>query len=147
MTRLKSAIIVFVVLAGAILIAVNFDYTDTYVAKRFNKALKSGQYDHQQPFSLDAFLEYYDWDAVCVVRPGAGGDFKTRGKLPYRFKWDDGKHWALVFTKSYYVVAEIPFDRNDMEPPDDQHTGCYERWQAIVRILDKGGVPQLHFVE
>lgn len=147
MSRLKSALIVFVGVAVAIIVALKVDYTNTYVEKRFHKALASGQYDQNKPFSLDMFLEYYDWDTVCVALPGSTMDLRTRGKLPYKLKWNDDNHWTLVFTKSYYVVAEIAFDRNDLEAPDHLQDVCYERWQAIIKIVDKGGVPKIRFVD
>lgn len=146
MSRTKSALFILVVIVTAIIIAFKVDHTDTYVGKRFDKALASGQYDNNKPFSLDAFLEFYDWEHVCVALPGATNDFKTRGKLPYKLKWNDEKHWTLVFIKEHYVVAEIPFDRNDLEAPDHMQDTCFERWEAIVKIVDKGGTPKLRFV-
>lgn len=146
MSRTKSAIIIFFVIAGAIITALYIDYTDTYVADRFDKALTSGQYDDNQPFSLDAFLQFYDWDQVCVALPGATTDFKTRGKLPYKLQFEDDNHWTLVFIKEYYVVAEIPFDRDRLEAPEHLQDTCFARWKAIVKIVDQGGVPKLSFV-
>lgn len=146
MTRTKSAIIIFVVIAGAIITALKIDYTDTYVADRFDRALESGQYDDNQPFSLDAFLEFYDWDKVCVALPGAKTDFKKRSKLPYQLQFEDQNHWTLVLIKEYYVVAEIPFDRDRLEAPEHLQDTCFDRWKAIVKIVDKGGVPKLSFV-
>jgi len=146
MSRTKSAIIIFVVIAGAIITALRIDYTDTYVSDRFDKALSSGHYDNNQPFSLDAFLEFYDWDQVCVALPGAETDFKTRGKLPYKLQFADDNHWTLVFIKEHFVVAEIPFSRNKLEAPDHLQDTCFDRWKAIVKIVDRGGVPMLMFV-
>jgi len=147
MSPTKSAIYIFLFILAAIIIATRIDYTDTYVGDRFTKALESGHYDNNKPFSLDAFLEFYDWDKVCVVLPGTTTDFKTRGKLPYKLKWKDERHWTLIFTKEHYVVAEIPFDRDDLEVPDHLQDTCYERWKAIVKIVDMGGVPKLRFVD
>ncbi len=63
---LESALIVFLVLGVAGVAAMTLDYTDTYVATRFHKALASERYEIGSPFSLDSFLEYYDFDDVCV---------------------------------------------------------------------------------
>lgn len=145
MSRTQSAVFIFLFILAAVIIALRIDYTDTYVADRFDKALKSGQYD-QQPFSLDGFLEFYDWDRVCVALPGSTRDFRTRGKMPYKLKWQDQRHWTLVFIKEHYVVAEIPFDRDDLEVAENFQDACFERWKAIVKIVDKGGVPKLQFV-
>jgi hypothetical protein len=146
MSRTKSAIFIFIFIVAAIIIALRVDYTDKYVGDRFTKALESGQYDDNQSFSLDAFLEFYDWDKVCIVLPGTQMDFRTRGKLPYKLKWNDEDHWTLVLTKAHYVMVEIPFHRNKLEAPDHLDGMCFERWKAIVKIVDQGGTPKLRFV-
>ena len=136
MSRIKSAVIVFVVLAGAVITAVSIDYTDTYVAGRFAKALEAHRYNPGEPFSLDAFLEYYDWEGVCVCTPsGTCPDLRTRMGMPYSVS-SDGDTWSLVFVKSYYVVAEIPVARSLMEIPPTLPSSCFERWAAIVQIDD-----------
>lgn len=136
MTRTKSAVIVFVVLAGAVATALSLDYTDTYVAGRFTKALDARRFEPGVPFSLDAFLEYYDWEGVCVCAspddcPG------LRGRLGMRYTpaaADDT--WSLVFVKSYYVVAEIPVRRDVLDIPPTLSGRCFERWAAIAEISD-----------
>jgi len=145
-SRFKSAVIVFVVLAGAIVTAVSFDYTHTYVEDRFHDALSEGQYKMGEPFSLDAFLEYYDWDEVCVVIHGQEHDLVNRARLPYELRTTDEDHWMLVFVKSYHVVAEISVSKTELLPPEELSKMCYERWEAIVELRDFGGTPKIRFV-
>ncbi len=147
MTRNKSAIIAIIFLATAIVAAVSLDYTDTYVADRFYRALDSPRYEPDKPFSLDAFLEYYDWDAVCIC-PSATScpELKTRFGLPYTPNADGEKTWSLVFVKSYYVVAEIPVRHDVLQGPEDRANASFERWTAIVKITDEGGAKRLSFV-
>lgn len=147
MTRTKSAVIVFVVLAAAVVAAVSLDYTDTYVADRFHKALGGGRYTPGEPFSLDAFLEYYDWDRVCVCSADSPcPDLTTRLGRPYSLDVQDPSSWSLVLVKSYYVMAEIPILRERLESPEVASGECFERWKAIVEISEKGGVRRLLFV-
>lgn len=146
MSRFKSAVLVFVVLAGAVVTALSFDYTHTYVEDRFHKAFREGLYQMGEPFSLDAFLEYYDWDTVCVVRHGQEHHLVNRARLPYELRTSDQDHWMLVFVKSYYVEAEISVDKAELQPPEEFSKACYERWEAIVELVDNGGTPQLTFV-
>lgn len=147
MTRARSAIIVFTILAAAIIAAVSLDYTDTYVADRFSRELAGHRYRTGEPFSLDAFLEYYDWDAVCICSEDTPcPDLLTRLGRAYSLDRQGADYWSLVFTKSYYVVAEIPIRRAELEGPDVQAATCFERWKAIVSIDEKDGRRQLSFV-
>jgi hypothetical protein len=137
MSRWKSAIIAFVVLAGAFLTVFLFDYTDKYVEDRFNDALAEGQYTSGDPFSLDTFLEYYDWDSVCVVTHEHPepvlhtqlGNIFTHIQL-------DETHWMLVLVKDDYVAAEIHIEEAALQHPKEMGNQCLERWEAIVRITD-----------
>lgn len=147
MTRLKSALIVFIFLAAAIYVAVSIDYTDKYVADRFNKAFASGQYEVGVPFSLDAFLEYYDWDEVYIVAPGKEIDsLKTQLGLPFDHKHDNEDEWSLLLVKGYYVTAEIHVDRSMLEYPQQLDAEHYDRWAAIVEIVEENGVKRMEFV-
>jgi len=147
MTRYKSAIIISVFLVAAVGVATTFDYTDTYVADRFHEAFEEGRYEVGSPFSLDAFLEYYDWDEVCVVAPGMElPDLKNRLGLPYNHKVDSVTDWSLIFVKSYYVVAEIHINRQKLEYPREMPKEFYERWAAIVEIVDDGMGKRMAFV-
>ncbi len=147
MTRMKNAAIVFTCLAIAVIAALSLDYTDTYVAGRFNKALAAQQYEVGSPFSLDAFLEYYDWDHVYVITPGIPRpELKTQFGMSYSHMADDGGSWRLLFVKSYYVVAEINIQRSDLEYPRDLAQESFERWAAIVEIMDDGDGYRMDFV-
>lgn len=146
MTRMKSAVIVFLFLAIAITVAVSIDYTDTYVSDRFHKALRDEQYESGNPFSLDRFLEYYDWDEVYVIMPGSEKpELRTQFGLPFTHKSDDDV-WSLFFVKSYYVVAEIHIARAELEYPQDLKRDSFDRWAAIVEITDDGTGRRMNFV-
>ena len=148
MTRTKSAVIVFVVLAAAVVIAVSLDYTDTYVADRFRKALTGGRYTPGEPFSLDAFLEYYDWDRVCVCSgPAACDDFKTQLGRAYKPKHDPLSEWSLLLTKTGYVMAEIPIRRDELAPPYLLPGQCFERWAAIAVIMEGVSGKRMEFID
>lgn len=147
MTRTKSAVIAFVVLAVAGIAAVSFDYTDTYVADRFHEALREKRYELDSPISLDRFVEYYDWDEVCVFIPGMQGpELKNQFGLTYKHKVTDTDSWSLVFVKEYYVEAVIPIKRSELEFPDELDTPCFKRWAAIVEIVDDGMGLRMNFV-
>ena len=147
MIRLKRAIIISIFLVVAVVLSTTIDYTDTYVADRFHKALRADQYEVGSPFSLDAFLEYYDWDEVCVVVPGMEvPDLKTRFGLAYNHKPDSVTDWSLIFVKSYYVVAEIHIKRQELEHPREMAKEFFERWAAIVEIVDDGKGKRMEFV-
>lgn len=135
MTRFKSASIVFLVLAGAAAVALSIDYTDTYVADRFRKALAAGQYEPGEPFSLDAFLDYYDWDTVCVVAPGSSGpELRNRFGLPYLVAEPEEGRWSLIFSRSGRVVAVVEFADAELAPPRSLPGICPERWATFVSI-------------
>lgn len=134
--RFKSAITVFLFLAIAFAAVFLFDYTDTYVSDRFHKALASEQYVKGDPFSLDAFLEYYDWDTVCVALPFSEHEFQTRLGRHYTHGAQDHDHWSLVFVKEDYVIAEIVVDRAVLEYPNNLVDTCFNRWSAIVSVDD-----------
>ncbi|MDC0336343.1 hypothetical protein OAN24_05575 [Pseudodesulfovibrio sp.] len=147
MTRMKSAIIVFLFLAISITVAVSIDYTDTYVADRFHKALRTEQFEVGSPISLDRFIEYYDWDEVHVIAPGATlPDLKTQFGLPFNHTRDDDGVWSLIFVKSYYVVAEIHIQDSVLGYPLDVPTNHFDRWAAIIEILDDGEGKRMAFV-
>jgi len=148
MSRWKSALIVFVVLSVAGAAAMTLDYTDTYVAGRFHKALASERYELDTPFSLDSFLEYYDFDDVCVVtNDGPHPELRTQFGLPFKHHQIDEETWCLLFVKSYYVIAEIHVKRAILEPPSSLERNRFKRWQAIVEIVDDGsGGKRLEFV-
>ncbi|MEF2231111.1 MAG: hypothetical protein V3571_09300 [Pseudodesulfovibrio sp.] len=146
MSRFKSAVIVFVVLAGAAITAVSLDFTDTYVAGRFAKALEAGRFESGTPFSLDAFLEYYDWEGVCVCASDEScPDLRSRLGLPYSIKAGEDA-WSLVFVKSYYVVAEVPVSRALMDITPTLAGRCFDRWEAIAEISETDAGKRFSFV-
>lgn len=147
MNRWISALIVFVFLAVAISVAVSIDYTDKYVADRFYKAFAADQYEMDSPFSLDAFLEYYDWDEVCITTPDMEQpSLKTQLGLPFTHRRDGDTDWSLILVKSYYVTAEIHVKRGMLEYPRDLEQGCFDRWASIVEIVEEDGVKRMRFV-
>jgi hypothetical protein len=134
-TRFKSAAIVFLVLAGAVAVALSIDYTDTYVADRFRKALAAGQYQPGEPFSMDAFLDYYDWDTVCVVAPDSPAPaLRNRFGLPYFVSESEEGGWSLIFSRGGTVVAEVEFADAELAPPHGLPEVCLERWATFVSI-------------
>jgi hypothetical protein len=146
MTRSKSAVIVFVFLAVAVAVALSIDYTDTYVADRFRKALESGQYEAGKPFSLAKFLEYYDWDTVCVVVPGAP-DPGLKNLFGLHYSPESGAGvWSLVFSRKGTVVAEIVLDDRELLPPEAQPVKCLERWATFMAIDEVMGGRRLTVV-
>lgn len=147
MSRGKSALIVFVVVVTAMGIAMSMDYTDTYVANRFHKALAAELYDADTPYSLDAFLEYYDWDEVCVVTPDkTPPELKTQFWLPYKHAVQNNETWSLIFIKSYYVVAEIPIKRSTLDYSQELPSDRFERWAAFIEIEEDEGKKQMTFI-
>jgi len=135
-TKNKSAIVVFLFMAISFAVVMSFDYTDEYVSDRFKKAVEAGQYVRGEGFSLDGFLQYYDWDEVCVVLPGSTRDFRNRLGLAYEHAADEDSVWSLVFIRKDYVVAEIAIDRGFLELPLGLDESCFDRWSAIVSIDD-----------
>jgi hypothetical protein len=141
MTRTKSALIVFVVLAGAVATALSVDYTDTYVADRFRNALEARQYEPGVPFSLDAYLDYYDWDTVCVAAPGSPEpDLRNLFGLHYSPGAGEGE-WSMIFSREGVVVAEVVFADEELLPPTSLPQECLERWAAFVEVdeVDEAG--------
>jgi hypothetical protein len=135
MTRRKSALIIFVVLGALVVTALYVDYTDTYVADRFRKALAAGQYEPGESFSLDAFLDYFDWDTVCVVAPGSPTpDLRNRFGLPYLMAEPEDGEWSLVFSRDRAVMAVVSFGNAELAPPRDLPSACIERWAAFMSI-------------
>ncbi|WP_157871368.1 hypothetical protein [Pseudodesulfovibrio piezophilus] len=147
MTRFKSAMIVFIVLSGAIITAIKFDYTATYVDDRLHKALAEGRYSADCHFSLACFLGFHEFDTVCVVLPGSDLTFETRFGFAYNPKVGGEYAWSLVFTREGGVVAEVPMKHGDIGPPRDLHGMCFERWAAFVQIIDGENGPRMQFVD
>ncbi len=147
MGRFKNAFVIFSFFVVAIGVAVSIDYTDTYVSDRFHAALESGQYEEGDPISLDAFIEYYDWDKVCLVLPGMDvPELKNRLGLPYKHGVEMEGVWSLVFLKSDYVVSEIVIDRSVLEMPSSNEKKMYDRWSTIVVIATYGEGKQIEFM-
>jgi len=142
MTRGRSGVIVFVLLAVAVGVALSLDYTDTYVAERFRKALAAGQYRPGEPYSLDAFLDYYDWDEVCFVAPGHEPELRNRFGLPYSPAVRQGG-WSLVFVRGGAVVAEVALTDAELGPPRPLPGICPERWATFVAIEGDGPARRL----
>jgi len=134
--RTKSALVVTIGLLLLFAVMLSFDYTDRYVSDRFFKAL--GGAGTGRTFSLDAFMEYYDWDSVCVVLPGGEHDFSTLFGRDYELAPRKPGGWSLVFLKDGAVNAEISVDPAVLEPSPDQPGGCVDRWAAIF-TLDRDG--------
>jgi hypothetical protein len=134
--KTKNALVVLLFILIGFGVVVTFDYTDDYVGDRFNKAFTSGQYVKGEAFSLDAFLEYYDWDRVCVALPYSTHEFRNRLGLSYAHSVTEDSGWSLVFIRGDYVVAEIPFEKSFLEHPLDLEMPCFDRWSAIVIIDD-----------
>jgi len=134
--KTRNALVVFLFIAVAFGVVMVFDYTDDYVADRFHKAVESEQYVKGEAFSLDAFLQYYDWDRVCVVFPFSTHEFRNRLGLSYPHAATDDSGWSLVFIKGDYVVAEVYLERSFLEFPFDLDNPCFDRWSAIVSIDD-----------
>lgn len=133
--KVKSALIAFIVVGGAFVAFFTLDYTDSYVTGRFEEAAQSDRFGVGETFSLDSFLQYYDWDKVCVVLPGEDPDFLTRLGRKHKSQADDLATWSLVFLKGDYVEAEIPIKRTFLEYPKDGGGLCFERWEAIFSIM------------
>ena len=144
--RIKSALVVFIGLAVAFVVVAVFDYTDSYVGDRFRRAVEAYRVDKGEAFSLDAFMEYYDWDSVCAVPTGSEETFRTRAGTTYRHKAVSGQVWSLVFVKESYVIAEIPIERSFLAYPNDLEEHCFDRWHAVFRIgKDTDGTLRLEY--
>lgn len=132
--RTKSALVVTVGLLLLFTVMVSFDYTGRYVSDRFFKALEGAEAGTGKAYSLDAFMEYYDWDSVCVVLPGAEHDFSTLFGRDYELAPRKAGGWSLIFIKEGAVNAEIAVDPAVLEAPDGQDDGCFDRWAAIFTL-------------
>jgi hypothetical protein len=139
--RTKSALVVTIGLLLLFAVMFSFDYTDRYVSDRFLKGL--GGAETGRTYSLDAFMEYYDWDSVCVVLPGGEHDFSTLFGRDYELAPREEGGWSLVFLKDGAVNAEITLDPAVLKPSPDQVGGCIDRWAAIFS-LDRDGRGNLH---
>jgi hypothetical protein len=138
--RTKSALVVTTGLLLLFAVLFSFDYTDRYVSDRFFKALKEAPAGTGRAYSLDAFMEYYDWDSVCVVLPGTERDFSTLFGRDYKLDPRKKGGWSLVFLKEGAVKAEITVDPAVLGPPPAGDDGCIDRWAAIFTLrLDKQG--------
>jgi hypothetical protein len=144
--RTKSALVVTIGLLLLFSVLVSFDYTDRYVSDRFFKALKAAPAGTGRAYSLDAFMEYYDWDSVCMVLPGADHDFSTLFGRDYELAPRKEGGWSLVFLKEGAVNAEITVDPAVLRPSAGQTDGCTDRWAAIFTLrLDEQGNLQMAF--
>ncbi|EGB15180.1 hypothetical protein DND132_1974 [Pseudodesulfovibrio mercurii] len=141
--RTKSALVVATGLLLLFSVMVSFDYTGKYVSDRFFKALKEAPAGTGRTFSLDAFMEYYDWDSVCLVLPGTEQDFSTRFGREYEPRGEKPGGWSLVFLKEGKVQAEITVDPAVLGPPNRPDPPCLERWAAIF-TLSRDGQGNLH---
>lgn len=147
MNRFKNPLIILLFLIVAITVAISIDYTDTYVADRFHRALSARQYEVGTPVSLDAFIEYYDWDKVCVILPDKPvPELSTRLGLAYTPKADTDSEWSLIFIKANYVVAEIPIKLTTLETPLKMEKDVLDRWSTIVTFVHDGKAMRMEFV-
>ncbi|XXJ21450.1 hypothetical protein ACR42D_18300 [Desulfovibrio caledoniensis] len=144
--RTKSALVVTIGLLLLFSVLVSFDYTDRYVSDRFFKALQGAPAATGRAYSLDAFMEYYDWDSVCVVLPGADHDFSTLFGRDYELAPRKEGGWSLVFLKEGAVNAEITVDPAVLRPSAGPTDGCFDRWAAIFSLRrDEQGKLQMAF--
>lgn len=132
--RTKSALVVTIGLLLLFAVVFNFDYTDRYVSDRFFEAVKTASIGTGKAYSLDAFMEFYDWDSVCVVLPGAEHDFTTLFGRDYKLNPRKEGGWSLVFLKEGSVTAEITVDPAVIGPPRAQEDGCIDRWASIFTL-------------
>lgn len=138
--RIKSALGVFIFMVVAFLVVGVFDYTDDYVADRFHEAVEKQRDSLGETFSLDGFLQYYDWDEVCVVTPGSDQVFKTRAGTTYKHQATSGQAWSLVFVKGDHVEAEITVEPSFLGYPSGLKNHCFDRWAAVFSVVeDEGG--------
>jgi len=144
--RTKSALVVTVGLLLLFAVMFTMDYTDRYVSDRFFAAVKAAPAGADRTYSLDAFMEYYDWDSVCVVLPGAEHSFSTILGRTYEPKSAKDGFWSLVFIKAGAVGAEIAVDPDVLGPPNPLDTPCFDRWGAVFTLArDERGKPQMIF--
>ncbi|BDQ37795.1 hypothetical protein SYK_21550 [Pseudodesulfovibrio nedwellii] len=132
--KTKSALVVFTGLLVAFATIFLFDYTDDYMEDRFVQAIEKQKTYAGDTFSLDALMEYYDWDVVCILLPDEEHSLKNRLGRPYKGKKISPDSWSLIFVKGKSVLAEIPIARSFLQPPLQLEEPCFERWAAIFSI-------------
>jgi len=132
--KTKSALAVFTGLLVAFATVFLFDYTDDYMEDRFVRAIENQRTYTGDTFSLDALMEYYDWDVVCILLPGEDHSLKNRLGRPYKGKKVPPDSWSLIFVKGKSVLAEIPVARSFLDLPPQLEEQCFERWAAIFSI-------------
>lgn len=124
-----------------------FDYTDNYVADRFVEAVERQRDSLGETFSLDAFMEYYDWDRVCIVTPDSEQTFRTRTGTTYTHSATTGQTWSLIFIKGNHVEAEVNLERSFLAYPNGLGKPCFERWAAVFSLeVDDDGMLRLSSV-
>nr|WP_321513413.1 hypothetical protein [uncultured Pseudodesulfovibrio sp.] len=140
--KIKSALAVFAGLIVAFATIYFFDYTDDYMEDRFVRAVENQRAHAGDTFSLDALMEYYDWDVVCILMPGVDHSLKNRLGRPYKGKSIPPDSWSLTFVKGTSVLAEIPVARSFLDIPPQLEEQCFERWAAIfsVRLNPNGNL-------
>lgn len=144
--RTKSAMVVLIGLALAFYVIFSFSYTDRYISDRFHKGVDSISIESGRAFSLDALMQFYDWDSVCMVLPGSDRDFTNLFGREYEPRTTDMATWSLVFLKEGAVTAEITIDRTFLEHPPTKDEPCVERWAAVFYMdLDDHGRRRLRF--
>ncbi|WFS62464.1 hypothetical protein LF599_17670 [Pseudodesulfovibrio thermohalotolerans] len=145
--RTKSALVVTVGLLLLFAVMFTMDYTGRYVSDRFFAAVEAAPAGSDRTYSLDAFMEYYDWDSVCVVLPGAEHAFSTILGRTYVPKGAKDGAWSLVFIKAGAVNAEITVDPDVLGPPNPQDDPCFDRWGAVFTLArDERDRPKMIFV-
>lgn len=132
--KTKNALAVFAGLLVAFTTIFLFDYTDDYMEDRFVRAIEKQKTYAGDSFSLDALMEYYDWDVVCIFLPGKDHSLKNRLGRPYKGKKSGPDSWSLVFVKGKSVLAEILVNRTFLQPPPLLEEPCFERWAAIFSV-------------
>nr|WP_321259737.1 hypothetical protein [uncultured Pseudodesulfovibrio sp.] len=132
--KTKSALAVFTGLLVAFATVFLFDYTDNYMEDRFVRAIEKQKTYVGDTFSLDALMEYYDWDVVCILLPGEEHSLKNRLGRPYKGKKIGSNSWSLIFVKGKSVLAEIPIKQTFLRPPPQLKEECFERWAAIFSV-------------
>ncbi|NDV18128.1 hypothetical protein GO013_01680 [Pseudodesulfovibrio sp. JC047] len=132
--RTKSALVVSIGLVVAFGSLFFFDYTDTYMKDRFVRAVDKQRARPGDTFSLDALMESYDWDGVCLLLPGKVHTLKNRFGRPYAGKQMAPDSWGLIFVKDARVSAEIHVSRSFLDIDPELGERCFERWAAIFSV-------------
>lgn len=123
--RTKNALIAFAVLVIAFGVLFSFDYTDTSVNDFFQKTLTSRHYKHSEAFSLDAFLEYYDGDTVCVVLREDNRSFEDMLGQTIPLATQTDNVWDLLLLSS--VNAKSSIDQTSLKYTTDMNTQCFDQ--------------------